>query len=400
MKRLNILLILLVSAIAVFGQDDIDELKQKAKQGDSSSQLTLADYYRFGSHGLPQNYELAAFWFQKAINRKNGSYDYNAYSLYNYMLGLCYYEGTEHVQQDYSKAVSFFENSTNIFVYAKLGDCYYYGRGVDKDFKKAVSYYREGATGVMGLGEPYAMHGLARCYYNGNGVEQNYMAAIHLWERCNDAESDYNLGKCYELGLGVAKDQSAATTWYAKSAARGNVIAMYLLGSRYAHGETVEKDARQAAHYFEQLLTMPDNKSERLPAYKLFAKLELAAIYGYENAGVTKNVQRASELLQDIALKDEANLLLGNIYYEDGTRGTQDSYEKAIEYLNKVKAGQNKDATAAANFILSKCYRFGRGVPADIHQADELLEESRKGGWESTRSISQLIPILKIEIAK
>lgn len=398
MKRLNILLILLVSAIAVFGQKDINELKQKAENGDSSSQYTLATYYRFGAFGVPKNYELATFWYQKASNRENGSRDNNAYRLYKYMLGLCYYEGTDKVQQDYSKAVSLFKQSTDQAAYAKLGDCYYYGRGVDKDFKQAVSYYQLGAEGTFGDSD--AMRGLARCYYNGNGVEQNYMAAIHLWERCNDAESDYNLGKCYELGLGVAKDQSAATTWYAKSAARGNVIAMYLLGCRYAHGETVEKDARQAAHYFEQLLTMPDNKSERLPAYKLFAKFELAAIYGYENAGVTKNLQRASELLQDIALKDEANLLLGNIYYEDGTRGTQDSYEKAIEYLNKAKAGQNKDATAAANFILSKCYRFGRGVPTDINQADKLLEESQKGGWESTRSISQLIPVMRIEITQ
>ena len=73
---------------------------------------------------------------------------------------------------------------------------------------------------------------------------------------------------------------------------------------------------------------------------------------------------------------------------------------KAIEYLNKAKAGQNKDATAAANFILSKCYRFGRGVPTDINQADKLLEESQKGGWESTRSINQLIPVMRIEITQ
>lgn len=392
MKRLNILLILLVSVIAVFGQEDINELKQKAENGDYFSQITLANHYRFGTHGLPKNYELAAFWYQKA----------EKYDNYTYMLGLCYYEGTDNVQQDYSKAVSLFKKILSQAAYAKLGDCYYYGRGVDKDFKMAVSYYQLGAEGTFGDFD--ALRGLARCYYNGNGVEQNYMAAIHLWERLDDviddAESDYNLGKCYELGLGVAKDQSAATTWYAKSAERGNVIAMYLLGCRYAHGETVEKDARQAAYYFEKLLATPENASEKILAYKLFAKFELAAIYGYENAGITKNVQRASVLLQDVALKDEANLLLGNIYYEDGTQGTQDSYEKAIEYLNKAKAGQNKDATAAANFILSKCYRFGRGVPADIHKADELLEESRKGGWESTRSISQLIPVMRIEITQ
>ena len=62
MKRLNILLILLVSAIAVFGQKDINELKQKAENGDSSSQYTLATYYRFGAFGVPKNYELATFW--------------------------------------------------------------------------------------------------------------------------------------------------------------------------------------------------------------------------------------------------------------------------------------------------------------------------------------------------
>lgn len=396
MKRLNALLVLLVLAIAAFGQEDIKELQQKAEHGDNTAQYTLATYYRYGSHGAPKDYELAAFWYQRAATRSNGSHDADAYSKSRCLFGLCYYEGTARIKQDYAKAVLFFKESNEQVAYDKLGDCYYYGRGVDKDFKQAVSYYQLGAEGTWGNAD--ALRGLARCHYYGHGVEQNYLEAVRLWERADDAESTYNIGKCYELGLGVEKNQPAATTWYAKSAAKGNVVAMYLLGSRYAHGEKVDEDAARAARYFEQLLAVPDSASTEAASYKLFAKFELAAIYGY-GRGVPKDIARAMVLLlKDNAMPDEGLLLLGDIFYQDGTEGTPDSYAKSIGYLEKARAGANKQAAAAAAFILSKCYRFGRGVPADVRRADELLAEARAGGWEDDFPVSRFIPVLRIGI--
>ena len=73
----------------------------------------------------------------------------------------------------------------NTSAIAKIGDCYYYGRGVDKSYEKAVEYYRIGAD-------------------KGNAYAQ------------------YSLGYCYEQGQGVKSNRYRAIDWYKKAAAQGN----------------------------------------------------------------------------------------------------------------------------------------------------------------------------------
>lgn len=68
----------------------------------------------------------------------------------------------------------------------KKGEDYYSGRGgVEKDYTKAVEYFRKAA-------------------------EQGYHWA------------QYNLGNCYYNGYGVTKDHAEATKWYRKAAEQGN----------------------------------------------------------------------------------------------------------------------------------------------------------------------------------
>lgn len=55
--------------------------------------------------------------------------------------------------------------------------------------------------------------------------------AIH-----GDAVAQLNLGKCYEEGNGVEKNDSLATVWYKKSADQSNLEAMYRLGRLYCYG--------------------------------------------------------------------------------------------------------------------------------------------------------------------
>lgn len=73
-----------------------------------------------------------------------------------------------------------------------VGDCYYYGEGVDLDEEEAVKWYRQAA-------------------------KQGYAAA------------QYMLGDCYKNGWGVEKDETEAVKWYRLAAEQGHSYAQEAL---------------------------------------------------------------------------------------------------------------------------------------------------------------------------
>ena len=56
----------------------------------------------------------------------------------------------------------------------------------------------------------------------------------------------------YRNGLGVAKDSSAAVSWYMKAADQGNASAQYNLGLAYKSGYGVAKDQAGARKWFQK----------------------------------------------------------------------------------------------------------------------------------------------------
>jgi len=55
-----------------------------------------------------------------------------------------------------------------------LGECYFYGVGVDQSFKEAVKWYRKAALQGYGL----AQFVLGECYAKGKGVKKNEDEAV------------------------------------------------------------------------------------------------------------------------------------------------------------------------------------------------------------------------------
>lgn len=64
-----------------------------------------------------------------------------------------------------------------------------------------------------------------------------------------NAEAQYNLGYCYEKGVGVEIDQNKAIKWYQKSAEQNYTDAEYALMMAYAEGKGVEKNQETAFKY-------------------------------------------------------------------------------------------------------------------------------------------------------
>ena len=66
-----------------------------------------------------------------------------------------------------------------------LGTMYYKGIGVQQDYAKAVSWYEKAANKEY----PAAQYDLGVCYYYGQGVSKNRDKAIELWRL--SAEQDF-----------------------------------------------------------------------------------------------------------------------------------------------------------------------------------------------------------------
>lgn len=77
------------------------------------------------------------------------------------------------------KILSYFADKNDARAQCKMGECYYYGRGVLKDYQEAVKWYHKAADQ-------------------------------------DDADAQYNLGICFYWGNGIIEDRNEAVKWFKK----------------------------------------------------------------------------------------------------------------------------------------------------------------------------------------
>lgn len=232
------------------------EIKEKmkrwgklAEQGNAVGQFNLAGCY-YAGEGVPQNYGEAVEWYRKAAEQ--------GYAEAQNMLGICYYYGNG-VEQNYEESVKWIyraaEQGLAVAQY-NLGDSYYRGQGVAQDYAEAAKWYRKAAE--QGYNE--AKEALERLeklgqwqraadepqrkeeprsevesqYNKGYEYDRqgNYLEAVKWYRKAAEqgyANAQYNLGWCYDLGRGVARDYVEAAKWYRKAAAQGHSTAQIAL---------------------------------------------------------------------------------------------------------------------------------------------------------------------------
>ena len=78
---------------------------------------------------------------------------------------------------------------------------------------------------------------------------QEFDKAIPLLEKAaelGNAESQYNLGYCYQAGIGVEQNTETAIKWYSKSAEQGWNDGLYQMMMAYGSGNGVQQDFNKA----------------------------------------------------------------------------------------------------------------------------------------------------------
>jgi len=131
-----------------------------------------------------------------------------------------------------------------------LAKLYLRGQGVDRDFKKAASLFRDAA--VRGR-DPDAQYALAVMLERGMGLKRNQGEALRWYRRAAKAGHSralLNIGFAYVRGVGVKQDYKVARGYFEQAAAKNLAEAQYNLGLIYEHGLGLKKDVPMAFKWY------------------------------------------------------------------------------------------------------------------------------------------------------
>ena len=182
------------------------------------AQNDLAGIYQNGQWGVDKNLEKALELFTKAASPRPITADSvtRGYAPAQHNLAVMYSKG-HGVIQDFEAAAYWFQKAAaqgNAESQFSLGYLYYNGDGVIQDFKTAAEWYHEAAA----QGHSAAQNSLALMYRNGEGVSKNSEITWRLTFEAaqqGDAIAQSNLGKAFASGLDeIPQDDSEAYYWY------------------------------------------------------------------------------------------------------------------------------------------------------------------------------------------
>src|SRR5258708_35079332 len=120
------------------------------------------------------------------------------------------------------------------------------------------------AVGLMGVGtrsvfaqlgggdgdsSPKSVVATAKAALRAGKLEKAFALFLKAAKK-GDPEAQNMLGKCYENGIGVRKNELDAAVWYKKSAGYGYPDGQNNLGNCYLHATGVEKDDHLAIKYY------------------------------------------------------------------------------------------------------------------------------------------------------
>jgi TPR repeat protein len=147
------------------GQDAANRSKGEHPAGFGEACLAIGQMYQRGED-LPQNLQLAAAWYRKAVEQRNNEALVNLAALY---LNAA----------DYGQARGWCEAAAKAKLsggYYCLGYLYQHGSGVNTNLKEAFRWYEQGARG----GNAASTQALASMYENGEGTKQDRVQAL-VW---------------------------------------------------------------------------------------------------------------------------------------------------------------------------------------------------------------------------
>jgi TPR repeat protein len=158
------------------------------------------------------------------------------------------------VDQNFEKALSWFlkcaqQGDAKAQYY--VGVMYSNGHGIPVDLEKAAEWYIKSAN----QGDAAAQCDLGIMYLHGHGVEKNETVAVAYVKSAAEqghADAQLNLAVSYESGEGIDKDMTLASLWYGKAAEQGDIDAQIQLERLFMQGPCTDKEKTDILHWYQQ----------------------------------------------------------------------------------------------------------------------------------------------------
>ncbi len=144
-----------------------------------------------------------------------------------------------------------------------MGDYYYKGRYLKKDYQKALKWYQKSVN----QDDKYGQYGLALMYYHGHGVKQNYKLSYQynlMSAKQGLPIAIYNVGYMQYHGYGVKKNKKQALRWYKASGRKGYIDGMYNAAHMLLNGLGVKKNQTEGLMWMYQAARLKDKGALRI----------------------------------------------------------------------------------------------------------------------------------------
>jgi TPR repeat protein len=176
-------------------------------------------------------------------------------------MGQYYYYGTG-VVKNYVTARQWLTKAAtknNVTAMLLLGDMYGEGLGIKRDTVKALEWIKKAAE----KGSADAAYQLGEMYETGEGAPENLQEAVKWYKVAaekGDADAMIALGFCYMEGDGVPEDRMAGYDWFLKAAAKGEPTAMRYIGDYFSQSD-MGNDCLQAIDWYMKAADAGDSLS-------------------------------------------------------------------------------------------------------------------------------------------
>lgn len=405
-----------------------------AKQGHSEAQIQLGNIYEKGQL-IKKDVDTAIRWYSKASEKGEGQA--------SVALAKIYLKPPRKNSKLYIKMLQRGADQQHPEAQYLLGNAYFSGKGVEKQAKIAVSWWKKAADN----GSKLARRKLNRHQSQINQQmlvvrkSKDHFNATLKKAKAGDSLSQYEVAMLYKNGSGTGKNPTETKQWLERAAQQGNLDAQYKLGDML-----LSTDSTTNKKLGLEWLLMAAEASHALSQYRYGQALEVGegidkdftiAVIWYQHAaenGVAaaqqdyqrlkqiiiktereEQLQRYKDRLKRLEIaaasnSAEAQFQLGLMYYKG--LGVRQNLAEAVSWLKKaadqdhvkamVELSQyylQNDATAKnkryaiqwlkraasldnsqAQYLLGNAYFYGKGVKADQGIAANFYESAAESG--------------------